>query len=110
MNQLELTPAQQQQQAAAQGPSVAGTAGDAEGRRSDRWRVRHEGLAARGKGISDLPATLRVVNESACEGCDVLGFWRALGFEHAYSMIKEGSLYRCFVILRLPIPQQLPLL
>ena len=70
---------------------------DAEGRRSDRWRVRHEGLAARGKGISDLPATLRVVNESACEGCDVLGFWRALGFEHAYSMIKEGSLYRfCF--------------
>jgi hypothetical protein len=94
INHLELTPAQKQAQQAAAG---SGSEKLSEQRRSERWTVRHEGLPSRGKGISELPATLRAVTDSACEGCDVLGFWRALGFVHAYSLIREGARYRCWV-------------
>lgn len=64
-------------------------------RSSPTWKVRHEGMPLRGKGLADLPATVRAVNESSCVGADVLGFWTALGFQQRFSMIKQGFCVDC---------------
>lgn len=58
-------------------------------------QVRHQGMPLRGKGLADLPATVRVVTDSSCVGADVLGFWTALGFQRRYSMIKQGFCIDC---------------
>ena len=54
-------------------------------------------MPLRGKGLADLPATVRAVTESSCLGTDVLGFWTALGFQRQYSMIKQGFCVDCHI-------------
>lgn len=58
-----------------------------------RWSVRHEGAPQRGKGIAELAATVRSVTVSACTGRQVLLFWRGLGFEPDFELLREGQRY-----------------
>jgi hypothetical protein len=64
--------------------------------RATRWVVRHEGLALRGKGVADAPATIRTVTEAGCSGEAVLQFWASLGFGVDYELIRIG---RGFLVL-----------
>lgn len=54
-------------------------------------------MPLRGKGAADLPATVRAVAESSCDSNDVVGFWKALGFQRRYSMVKQGFSVCCHV-------------
>ena len=44
----------------------------------------------RGKGVANLPATIRTVTQSIMEG-DAMGFWQAAGLVPAYGLVKTGS-------------------
>lgn len=68
-----------------------------------RWSLRHEGAPQRGKGIADLPATVRSVRISAASGRQVLPFWRSLGFRPAFELLKEGQR---FLILHAGVEMQ----
>ncbi|KAK9837449.1 hypothetical protein WJX81_003604 [Elliptochloris bilobata] len=57
------------------------------------WRVRHEGAALRGKGVAELPASVRAVAEASCAGHAPLAFWGALGFVERFGFAREGRRY-----------------
>ena len=58
-----------------------------------RWSVRHEGAPQRGKGMAELPAIVRSVVIAACTGEQVLPFWRSMGFQPAFELLREGQRY-----------------
>ena len=53
----------------------------------------HVGLPLKGRGHTDLPATVRSVTRAACAGADVPAFWRALGFLPRYQLAKLGQAF-----------------
>ena len=69
--------------------------------------MRHEGAPQRGKGIADLPATVRSVRISAASGRQVLSFWRSLGFQPTFELLREGQR---FLILHAGVEMQARLL
>ena len=60
---------------------------------SRRWSVRQEGAPQRGKGIADLPCTVRSVTVSACIGRQVPQFWSSLGFQPDFELLRVGARY-----------------
>eukprot|EP00884_Botryococcus_braunii_P003476 jgi/Botrbrau1/13129/Bobra.0187s0084.1 len=54
------------------------------------WLVRHEGLPVRGKGLAELPASVRSVVEVGFSGGDVRLFWGGLGFFLNHELVKKG--------------------
>lgn len=52
--------------------------------------VRHEGLPVRGKGVTELPASVRSVAETALSVGDARLFWQGLGFQVHLEMVRTG--------------------
>ena len=57
------------------------------------WVAFHVGLPLKGRGHTDLPATVRSVTRAACAGADVPAAWRALGFLPRYQLAKLGQAF-----------------
>ena len=59
-----------------------------------RWTASEYRIPLQGRAAADLPATVRSVVRTQCQGPDVPGFWRALGFTVAYQLGKQGKLFQ----------------
>mmetsp|Transcript_2547 Transcript_2547/g.6535 ORF Transcript_2547/g.6535 Transcript_2547/m.6535 type:complete len:215 (-) Transcript_2547:233-877(-) len=62
---------------------------------ADRWLATHEGLPLRGPAVSSLPAAVREITESYCNSADALQFWKSLGGQPEYGLLKKGNEYIC---------------
>ena len=51
------------------------------------------GLPLRGKQAARLKATVRSVTSAPCLGLGVPSFWRAMGLEHQYQLVRVGQLF-----------------
>lgn len=57
------------------------------------WTVRQEGLPMRGRGVSDLAATVRSVTLVYCNGSDVPKFWHGMGFSTSHEVLQDGHVF-----------------
>ena len=51
------------------------------------------GLPLRGKQAARLKATVRSVTSAPCSGLGVPSFWKEMGLEHQYQLVRVGQLF-----------------